>query len=76
MYNVIKLTRRTLGDVRVPTVQQYSNVMIPVKKDEGLFVNHNKECVDQFTEANKRVSRTKGEKSAVHAMYTDIVYST
>lgn len=43
---LVELTRRTLGDVRVPTVQQYSNAMIPMKKDEGFLVNHNKESVN------------------------------
>jgi hypothetical protein len=43
---LVELTRRTLGDVRVPTVQQYSNAMITMKKDKGFLVNHSKESVN------------------------------
>lgn len=41
-----KETRRRHGHVRMPAVQQDSDVVIPVQEDEGLFVNDNKECIN------------------------------
>ena len=38
-----------LGDIAVPAVGQNGDVMVPVQKDERLFVNENEKCVDQLT---------------------------
>jgi len=38
------------GDVGMPAVEKDGDVMIPMKKNEGLFVNDDEECVEQFGE--------------------------
>ena len=37
-----------LGHVRMPTIQQNRNVMVPMQKDQLFLVNHNKERIHQF----------------------------
>lgn len=36
--------------VGMPTVQQYRNVMVPMKENQGLLMHNNKEGIDQFGE--------------------------
>jgi hypothetical protein len=43
-------TTAAFGHVRVPTIQQDRHVMVPMQKDERLFVYHNKEGIEQFGE--------------------------
>jgi hypothetical protein len=36
----------------MPAVKQDSDVMVPVEKNEGLLVDNDKECINEFTEEN------------------------
>lgn len=38
-----------LGDIAVPAVRQDGNVVVPVQKDEWLFVNEDEKGVDEFS---------------------------
>jgi hypothetical protein len=40
--------RRARGHVRVPAVQENSNVMVPVQEDERFLVNDDEEGVEQL----------------------------
>ena len=41
-----KESGRTLCDVGVPAIQEHSNVMIPMKKDERFLVNDNEKRIE------------------------------
>ena len=47
-------SRGCLGDIAVPAIGQNRNVVVPVQQDEGLFVNENKEGVNQFSVFRKK----------------------
>jgi hypothetical protein len=40
----------------VPAIEQDGNVVIPVQKDERLFMNDDKECIHKFAEKMKTIS--------------------
>jgi uncharacterized Zn finger protein (UPF0148 family) len=44
---------RGCSDVGVPAVEQDGNVMVPVQKDEFLFVNENEKSVEQFPDVKR-----------------------
>jgi hypothetical protein len=52
MYPIVHDTKenseRGLVDIGMPAVQEDRNMMIPVQKDEFLFVNYNKESIKKF----------------------------
>jgi hypothetical protein len=39
-------------NIGVPAVKQDSDVMVPVEENEGLLVDNDKECINEFTEEN------------------------
>jgi hypothetical protein len=71
--------RRRLGDVTVPTIQQHTDVMVPVQKDQGFLVNDNKEGIDEFGEftENEELDPQTGTATAkvTFGIETEIIWN-
>jgi hypothetical protein len=48
-------SRRRGCHVRMPAVEKDSDMMVPVQKDERLFVNDNEECINELSVALRSV---------------------
>jgi hypothetical protein len=55
---------RSLGDIRMPAIQQNRNMVIPVQENKGLFMNDNEKGINKFTavkssQANSAATTTR-----------------